>query len=381
MKNWRWFVCAVVSFALSSIANAAEHELYVGTYTGKASKGIYKIRVNDATGTLGEPELAAEMGSPSFLAIDPVRRVLVAVGEIDRPKLGGGLRSFKIGDGGKLVPISEQPTGGGAPCHVNIHPSGKLVLVANYGGGSVASFPIDADGKLGPIASFIQHEGTGPDKGRQEKAHAHSINVDPTGQYALAADLGTDRVYVYKIDTNTAKLTPAGEAKIAPGSGPRHLCFDPDGKTARVINELKNTITSMKWDASTGKLETFDTTSTLPEDFKGESYTAEVVAHPTGKFVYGSNRRHDSIASLSVGDGGKLGDSGKLKLTGFAKEGVKEPRNFIVDPTGKWLLVGSQNGDSIVVFPIDHNTGIPGPAGVSTKVPSPVCLRLLSIGR
>jgi 6-phosphogluconolactonase len=250
-----------------------------------------------------------------------------------------------------------------------------VVLVANYSGGSVASFPLDPDGKLGPIASFIQHEGTGPNKARQEKAHAHSINIDPSGQYALAADLGTDRVYVYKIDTATAKLTPAGEAKIPPGSGPRHLCFDPDGKTVRVINELKNTITSLKWDAATGKLKEFDTASTLPRDFQGESYTAEVVPHPTGKFVYGSNRRHDSIAALSVGE------SGKLKLEGFAKQGVKEPRNFIVDPTGKWLLVGSQNGDSIVVFPIDRATGIPGPQGTVTPVPMPVCLRLLAIGR
>ena len=375
MKAWRWVACAVASFVLASFANAAEHDLYVGTYTGKTSKGIYKVRFDDATGKLGEPELAAEMGNPSFLAIDPVRRVLVAVGEVDRPKLGGGVRSFKIGDGGKLTPVSEQPTQGGAPCHVSIHPSGRVVLVANYSGGSVASFPLDPDGKLGPIASFIQHEGTGPKKARQEKAHAHSINIDPSGQYALAADLGTDRVYVYKIDTATAKLTPAGEAKIAPGSGPRHLCFDPDGKTVRVINELKNTITSLKWDAATGKLKEFDTASTLPRDFQGESYTAEVVPHPTGKFVYGSNRRHDSIAALSVGE------SGKLKLEGFAKQGVKEPRNFIVDPTGKWLLVGSQNGDSIVVFPIDRATGIPGPQGTVTPVPMPVCLRLLAIGR
>jgi 6-phosphogluconolactonase len=375
MKAWRWVACAVASFVLASFANAAEHDLYVGTYTGKTSKGIYKVRFDDATGKLGEPELAAEMGNPSFLAIDPVRRVLVAVGEVDRPKLGGGVRSFKIGDGGKLTPVSEQPTQGGAPCHVSIHPSGRVVLVANYSGGSVASFPLDPDGKLGPIASFIQHEGTGPNKARQEKAHAHSINIDPSGQYALAADLGTDRVYVYKIDTATAKLTPAGEAKIAPGSGPRHLCFDPDGKTVRVINELKNTITSLQWDAATGKLKEFDTASTLPRDFQGESYTAEVVPHPTGKFVYGSNRRHDSIAALSVGE------SGKLKLEGFAKQGVKEPRNFIVDPTGKWLLVGSQNGDSIVVFPIDRATGIPGPQGTVTPVPMPVCLRLLAIGR
>jgi 6-phosphogluconolactonase len=375
MKAWRWVACAVASFVLASFANAAEHDLYVGTYTGKTSKGIYKVRFDDATGKLGEPELAAEMGNPSFLAIDPVRRVLVAVGEVDRPKLGGGVRSFKIGDGGKLTPVSEQPTQGGAPCHVSIHPSGRVVLVANYSGGSVASFPLDPDGKLGPIASFIQHEGTGPNKARQEKAHAHSINIDPSGQYALAADLGTDRVYVYKIDTATAKLTPAGEAKIAPGSGPRHLCFDPDGKTVRVINELKNTITSLQWDAATGKLKEFDTASTLPRDFQSESYTAEVVPHPTGKFVYGSNRRHDSIAALSVGE------SGKLKLEGFAKQGVKEPRNFIVDPTGKWLLVGSQNGDSIVVFPIDRATGIPGPQGTVTPVPMPVCLRLLAIGR
>lgn len=375
MKTWRWILCALAGLTLGGVAQAAEHDLYVGTYTGKTSKGIYKLRFDDATGKLGEPELAAEMGSPSFLAIDPVRRILVAVGEIDRPKMGGGVRSFRIGDGGKLTPISEQPTIGGGPCHVSIHPSGKVVLVANYGGGSVASFPLDPDGKLGPSASFIQHEGTGPNKGRQEKAHAHSINVDPSGKYALAADLGTDRVYVYKIDLESAKLTPAGEAKIAPGSGPRHLSFDPDGKTVRVINELKNTITSLRWDAASGKLEEFDTVDTLPADFKGESYTAEVVPHPTGKFIYGSNRRHDSIAALQVGEGGKL------KLAGFAKEGVKEPRNFIVDPTGKWLLVGSQNADTIVVFPIDRTTGLPGPQGTATKVPTPVCLRLLPVGR
>ena len=356
-------------------AAAAEHDLYVGTYTGKVSKGIYRLRFNDATGKLGAPELAAEMGNPSFLAIDPARKLLVAVGEMDRPRLGGGVRSYSIGAEGKLTAINEQPTQGGGPCHVNIHPSGKVVLVANYGGGSVASFPLDADGKLGPAGSFIQHEGSGPNKDRQEKAHAHSINVDPSGKYALAADLGADKVFVYKIDLDNAKLIPAGSVDIAPGSGPRHLCFDPDGKTARVINELKNTITSLRWDAAAGKLEAFQTTSTLPKGFQRESYTAEVVAHPTGKFIYGSNRRGDSIAALTVGE------DGKLTLAGFASDGVKEPRNFIVDSTGKWLLVGSQNGDTIVVFPIDATTGVPGPDGVQVKVPSPVCLRLLPVGR
>lgn len=355
------------------------HHLFVGTYTGPASQGIYRIDFNAANGTLGEPALVAKMTNPSFLAIHPDGKKLYAVGEVGESgrRKGGAVAAFAISPRGELAAVNNQSTVGAGPCHVAVDPSGRAVVVANYGGGSVASYRVRADGGLEEAASFIQHQGSSANKQRQSEPHAHSVNTDPAGKFVYAADLGMDKVLIYSLDAATGKLAPANppHASVAPGAGPRHFCFHPGGKLAFVINELGNTITAFKHNASTGALSEYQTISTLPAGFNGASYTAEVVAHPSGKFLYGSNRRGDSIAAFTVDAG-----TGRLALAGFASEGVKEPRNFIVDPTGKWLLVGNQNADSIIVFAIDPSTGVPKPTGVSVKVGKPVCLRLLAMG-
>ena len=366
-------VCALLAVAQPS------HHLFVGTYTGPNSQGIYRIDFDATKGTLGEPALAAKMTNPSFLAIHPDGKKLYAVGEVGESgkRKGGAVAAFSLSAKGQLAPINDQSTVGGGPCHVTVDPSGRAVMIANYGGGSVASYRVRADGGLEEAASFIQHKGSGANKQRQESPHAHSVNTDPSGKFVYAADLGLDKVLIYALDASAGKLTPANppHASVAPGAGPRHFCFHPSGKYAFVINELGNTITAFRHDAATGALTEYQTISTLPEGFKGASYTAEVVAHPSGKFIYGSNRRGDSIAAFSVDQA-----TGKLAIAGFASEGVKEPRNFIADPTGKWLLVANQNADSIIVFAIDQTTGVPKPTGVSVKVGKPVCLRLLAMG-
>ncbi len=355
------------------------HNLYVGTYNSPISEGIYRLSFDTATGKLGEPALAAKMTNPSFVAIHPDGKKLYAVGEVGESgkRKGGAVAAFELSPKGDLKPINDQSTVGGGPCHITLNPDGTTVLVANYGGGSVVSYKVGPDGGLGEPASFIQHKGASVNKQRQEASHAHSINTDPSGAFVYAADLGLDKILIYKLDKATSALSAADPAyvAVAKGSGPRHFCFHPSGKFAFVINELANTITAFIHNPKTGALTSYQTISTLPKDFKGSSYTAEVVAHPSGKFIYGSNRKGDSIAAFTVNP-----ESGTLAVAGFATEGIKEPRNFIVDPTGKWLLVANQNADTIIVFEIDQKTGVPKPTGISAKVGKPVCLRLLATG-
>lgn len=355
------------------------HNLYVGTYNSPISEGIYRLSFDAATGKLGEPTLAAKMTNPSFVAIHPDGKKLYAVGEVGESgkRKGGAVAAFELSPKGDLKLINDQSTVGGGPCHITLNPEGTTVLVANYGGGSVVSYKVSPDGGLGEPASFIQHKGASVNKQRQEASHAHSINTDPSGAFVYAADLGLDKILVYKLDKATSALSAADPSyvDVAKGSGPRHFCFHPTGKFAFVINELANTITAFIHNPKTGALTSYQTISTLPKDFKGNSYTAEVVAHPSGKFIYGSNRRGDSIAAFTVNP-----ESGTLAVAGFATEGIKEPRNFIVDPTGKWLLVANQNADTIIVFEIDQKTGVPKPTGISAKVGKPVCLRLLATG-
>lgn len=355
------------------------HNLYVGTYNSPTSEGIYRLTFDSATGALGEPALAAKMTNPSFLAIHPDGKKLYAVGEVGESgkRKGGAVAAFELSPKGDLKAINDQSTVGGGPCHITLNPEGTAVLVANYGGGSVVSYRVGPDGSLGEPASFIQHKGASVNKQRQEAPHAHSINTDPSGTFVYAADLGLDQVLIYKLDKATGALSPADPANVAvpKGSGPRHFCFHPSGKFAFVINELANTITAFTHNPKTGALTSYQTISTLPKNFKGDSYTAEVVAHPSGKSIYGSNRRGDSIAAFTVNP-----ESGTLAVAGFATAGIKEPRNFIVDPTGKWLLVANQNADTIIVFAIDQKTGVPKPTSISAKVGKPVCLRLLATG-
>jgi len=379
----RIVILACVALALGATALQAADTpeklwVYIGTYTsGGDSKGIYLMELDTKTGMLTNKGLAAETKDPSFLAIHPSKKYLYAVGEVGefQGKKTGAVTAFAIDpQTGKLTPLNSQSSGGTGPCHIVVDKEGRCALVANYSGGSVASLPIKSDGQLGEPASVIQHKGSSVNKSRQEAPHAHSINVDPANHFAFAADLGLDKVLVYKLDPASAKLTPhePPAALVAPGSGPRHFAFHPSGKYAYVINEMLCTITAFSYDPEKGVLKEIQTVTTLPHEVKPGYSTAEVVVHPSGKFVYGSNRGHHSIAVFKVDEA-----TGKLTPAGHQGKGVKTPRNFNIDPTGQFLLVGNQDGDSVSVFRINQETGALTPAGEPVAVPKPVCVRFL----
>ncbi len=351
--------------------------VFIGTYTRGKSKGIYRAVLDLKTGKLTEPKLAAETKNPSFLAIHPSGKYLYSVGELSKfqGKRAGAVNAFSLNPKtGKLKFLNQQSSKGAGPCHLVVDKTGQYVLVANYGGGSVCVLKIAKGGKLGKTTAFIQHKGSSVDPNRQKGPHAHSINLDAANRFAFVADLGLDKVLIYKF---TAKKGSLGESKtkaitLAPGAGPRHFAFHPSRKFAYVINEMKSTITAMKYDPETGGLKKLQTLSTLPKPTKGNS-TAEVVVHPSGKFVYGSNRGHNSIAIFQVNQ-----STGKLTRIGNEGRGIKVPRNFAIDPTGKYLLVASQAGNTVAVFRINQNTGVLVPTGSTVEVPTPVCVRFLA---
>jgi 6-phosphogluconolactonase len=369
----------VAVLVCSSLLQAEEKMwTYFGTYTGQGSKGIYLGEFDLASGELKLVGLAAEVDNPTFLAIDPTGKYIYAAGEIGdfKGKKAGAVSAFKIEPKtGKLTLINQQSSEGSGPCHVTVDKTGKCVLVANYGGGSVASLPVGADGKLGEAASAIQHEGTSVDKGRQEAPHAHSINVGPDNRFAFAADLGLDKILIYKLDPATAKLTPNDPAFAATpkGGGPRHFAFHPNGKYAYVCNEMKSSITSFEYNADKGTLTQQETLSTLPEGYdKPGNSTAEVQVHPSGKFVYVSNRGHDSIAIFAIDEAGKLTSVGQESIIG------KTPRNFGIDPTGKYIIACGQDSKSAHVFKIDPATGKLKATGSKIEgLSNPVCVKFL----
>jgi 6-phosphogluconolactonase len=363
-----------LAFALLTMALVAQadHFVYFGTYTGAKSRGIYCWRMSD-DGKLTRIGLVAETASPSYLAVHPNGKFLYAVGEVAQfaGKKAGSVSAFSIDTGtGKLTALNQQSSGGDGPCHLDVDRAGKVVVVANYGGGSVQALPIMGDGSLGEPGTFIQHEGSSANKSRQEKPHGHAIVVDPSQKFAVACDLGLDKVLVYKLDAASAKLTPNDPAfaTVAPGSGPRHIAFRPDGKFAYVINELLCTMTTFAWDSAKGTLKEVQTISTLPADLVRGFSTAEVYVHPSGKFVYGSNRGHDSIVVYSSDP-----VTGKLTLVEHESTQGKTPRHFAIHPSGKFLLAENQSTDNVVVFQIDTDSGKLTPTGEKIELGSPVC--------
>jgi len=286
-------------------AETNKYLVYVGTYTVRGSKGIYAYRYDASTGQLEDLGLAAETPSPSFLAISPNHKFLYAANETDeyQGQSSGIVTAFSIDTKtGKLTLLNQKASRGASPCHISLDHTGKFVLVANYTGGNLAVFPVEEDGRLGEASDFIQHIGSGPNHDRQEKAHAHWIDLSADNRFVLNADLGLDEVFVYHFDASKGKLTPNDPpfAKVGPGAGPRHLAFHPNGRFAYVIDELDSTVTSFSYDAKAGTLHELQSVSTLPKDFSGKSNTAEVVVHPSGKFLYGSNRGHDSLAVFAI---------------------------------------------------------------------------------
>jgi 6-phosphogluconolactonase len=377
-----------LALLLASMVPAADKEpapeklwVYIGTYTEeKKSKGIYLLELDLATGKLTSRGLAGELTHPSFLAIHPKHRFLYAVTEVSDigDKKTGGVAAFAIdAKTGKLKLLNKQSTGGSGPCHVVVDKAGKNVLAANYGGGSACCIPIQEDGSLGKATAFKQHKGSSVNKDRQEGPHAHSINLDPANRFAFVADLGLDKVMIYKFDADKGTLTDNDppSVSVTAGAGPRHFAFHPSGKYAYVINEMHSTITALKYDPKTGTLKVLETQSTIPKEPKVDNSTAEVQVHPSGKFVYGSNRGHNSIAIFRV-----VEDTGKLVPVGRQGKGIKVPRNFGIDPTGKFLLVANQDGDSVIVFRIDQKTGELTPTDSKVDMPKPVCVKFVPAG-
>jgi 6-phosphogluconolactonase len=359
--------------------SAGKATVYIGTYTRGNSKGIYVARLDLATGKLTPAELAAEVVNPSFLTLHPSQPLVYAIGEIGNFAGGksGAVSAFaRDAKTGKLTLLNQQSSKGNGPCHVTVDRTGKNVLVANYGSGSVACLPIKEDGSLGEATSFIQHEGSGPNPKRQQGPHAHSINVDAANRFAIAADLGLDKLLVYRFDAAAGKLTPNDPPFMAtaPGAGPRHFASHPGGRYAYAINELNSTVTALSYDAERGVLNPLQSISTLPEGFSGNSTTAEVQVHPSGKFVYGSNRGHDSIAAFAVDAA-----TGKLRFVAHEPTQGKTPRNFGIDPGGRYLLAANQDGNNVVVFRIDTQTGKLAPTGSSIEVTAPVCVKILPV--
>lgn len=377
-RNFLSIVCTTLCL-VPTLAQAEDKMwAYIGTYTGSESKGIYLADFDLKTGDLKLVGLAAELDNPTFLAIHPSGKTLYAAGEIGNfnGKKAGAVSALAIDPKtGKLTLLNQQSSFGSGPCHVTVDKSGKVALVANYGGGSVASLPIDAEGKLGEVVSGVQHEGSSVNQGRQKEPHAHSINVDPENMFAFAADLGLDKILIYKLDTATAKLAPNDPAFAAtpPGGGPRHFAFHPSGKYAYVCNELTSGITAFSYDASKGALTTLQTLSTLPADYnKPGNSTAEIQVHPSGKFVYVSNRGHNSLAIFAIDEA-----TGKLTAVGHESTGGKTPRNFGIDPTGQYILACNQDSKSVNVFRIDTTTGKLKPTGATIEVTNPVCVKFL----
>ena len=363
----------------ASSAAPAKTRVYVGTYTRGKSKGIYSGELDLASGKLTITGVTPSV-EPSFLAIDPSRRFLYAVNETEEWRGRGhcgGVSSFAIdAKSGELKVLNQQPSEGGAPCHISIDDKGRFALVANYMGGNVAVLPIEKDGSLSKAVSVVQHQGAVADPKRQGGPHAHSIALDPAGRFALAADLGLDKLFVYRFDHETGNLSPNDPpfGKLAPRSGPRHFAFSRDGRFVFVINEIALTITTFAYDAERGSLKSLATVSTLPKDItRGDWSTAEIIVHPSGRFLYGTNRGHDSLVIFAID-----AQTGALRYVGNQPSGGKTPRSFGIDPTGNYLLSANQDSDNIVVMRIDQQTGKLAPTGQSIEVGMPVCIVMIS---
>lgn len=359
----------------TDMASTEEYFVYIGT-SGRQSDGIHAARFEPATGTLTPLGLVAEADAPGFLEIHPDGKRLYAIGRTprDAAEPWQGVAAYEIDHTtGKLTFLNRVDGKGEGPCHVTVDSQGRTVAVANYSGGSIASMKVTNAGISEAVSSFV-HTGSSVHPKRQTKPYAHSVNFSPDDRFLIAADLGADKLFIYEHDPATGALTEHGSAQVAPGGGPRHFTFHPNGRYAYVINELGNTVTAFSWDAAAGSLSEIQTIGTLPDDFTGSNTTAEVLVHPSGKFLYGSNRGHNSIAVFSVDEA-----TGKLTFVEHATEGINVPRNFRIDPTGKYLFVGNQRGDDIKVFAIDQTTGGLTATGDVLSAPGPICIRFVKV--
>jgi len=381
----RWFVFLLgLMFAAIGPGGAVATEkpeaaskllwVFVGTYTKTPEAGINFFQFNTASGRLTKPEVVASVANPTFLALHAGRPLLYAISEVaefGRDK-SGFVSAYRIQPRtGRLDLLNRQSSGGPGPCHVSVDRTGRLVLVANYGGGSVASLPIQSDGSLKAAVTVDQHHGASVRRARQSGPFAHCIDADPSNRFVISADLGIDKLLIYRLNAAEGTLTPnqPAFAETARGAGPRHLAFHPNGRFLYAINELDCTITLFRYDSTRGTLESLQSVSTLPDGFTGDNSAAEIQVHPSGRFLYGSNRGHNSIAIFAVD-----AETGKLRSLGHRSTQGKTPRHFALDPSGRFLLAANQDSGNVVVFRVDPQTGLFEPTGSSVSIPAPVCV-------
>jgi 6-phosphogluconolactonase len=365
---------AVLAVATGFAQGPAGTLVYVGTYTGEKSKGIYAFRFNQTSGALTPVGLVAEAKSPSWLALHPSGRFLYAANETNDydAEQSGAVSAYVIDSTtGALTLLNAQSSRGAHPCHLAIDRAGHYLIAANYTGGNLAVLPIGADGALRAAGQVVPHSGSSVNSERQKGPHAHSIDFDPDSRFAVSADLGADRVFVYKYDEKGGRLTAGLHPAVAaqPGAGPRHFVFHPNGRFGFAINELSSTMTSYSWDGQRGALRTLATVSTLPRGYRQRNSTAEIRVHPGGRFLYGSNRGHDSIVVYSIAPA-----TGSLALVEHEPTRGKTPRSFTIDPTGQWLIAANQGSDTLAVFRINTKDGTLTATGGLTPVGSPVAV-------
>jgi 6-phosphogluconolactonase len=372
--------CALALIAFATTAPAKDFLVYFGTYTNALSHGIYVSRLDAKTGKLSAPELAAEAGNPCFLNASPDEKFLYSANSVRtfNGENAGSVSAFAIErKTGQLTLLNAKSSGGAGPCHVSVDAAGKILLAANYSGGSVKSFLLNADGSIGADGSILQHGGSSVNTNRQAGPHAHFITTDPSNRFALACDLGTDRIMIYTLNTNTAELdvqSGFSTTTVPAGSGARHLAFSRDGRFVHVINEMACTVTTFAWDGKDFPLKAVETVSALPPGVEVQnSFTsAEIRVHPSGKFVYATVRGHDSVSVFAADK-----KSGRLTFVQNISSGGKVPRGLGIDPTGRWLITGNQKTDNAVEFAINAKTGKLTPTGQELQIGSPVDVRFV----
>jgi 6-phosphogluconolactonase len=374
----RYLISVVAGLALGMSAqktNADDRLVFISAFAAGENGAIQAYHLDLDTGKLKPVHRTTGVEHPFYLAISPNQKFLYS---IHAKQFGGKepeqVAAYEIaGPTGQLKLLNRQSARGTAACYLDVDATGKTVLVANYSSGSVAALPVNDDGSLGEAASFIQHAGSSVDPARQKEPHAHCIVISPDNRFVYSADLGLDQVLGYRLDAAKAKLTLNRQpfTRTPPGSGPRHLTFHPNGKRVYVINELISSVTFFEFDADSGILIEKQTISTLPKDFAGKSYCADLKITPDGRFLYGTNRGHDSIAAY------RLGDDGRLTLLGIEPSLGKGPQNLAITPDGKLLLCANMPGNNVAVFRIDAKTGGLSAVGPPVSMPSPSCIRIL----
>jgi 6-phosphogluconolactonase len=368
------FFAALAALTLAALpAAGADMFVYFGSHRAGPGIGFSLAHFDTDTGVLTKPQFLLEARAPAYFVIHPDGRHLYTCNSGDP----GGVAAYEINPHtGGLTFLNRELAGGGDTSYLSLDHTGRYALAANYAGGNIAVFALQPDGRLGDWTAFMQHTGSGVNPQRQTHAYAHSIIVDPTNRFALVADLGVDKVFVYRFNEKDGTLTPHSPAfvSVAPGSGARHVKFHPNGKWVYLINEIGCTVIAFNWDAAKGTLTEFQTISTLPADFKGTSACAEMEIHPNGRFLYGSNRGHDSLAVFTIDQ-----ESGRLSLVQHIPTQGKTPRNFAFDPTSRWIICTNHDSNNAVVFRVDETTGRLTQVGEPVAVPYPFCERFLPV--